>query len=227
MIPLRDVIPSRTRPWVTISLIAINVAVFLYSLTLAPDARDVFGAAYGLKWYAFSWPDVFTSMFVHAGLLHLASNMLCLWIFGDNVEDQMGHDRFLVFYLLAGLTAALAELLLGAHGARLPMIGASGAIAGVMAAYLFMFPRSEVHMLVFVNIVEIPAAVFLPLWFLLQVLGVVDQNVTADHDNAVAFWAHIGGFVMGAVGVWVFRRKERATPEWRDAIMNARTPAPR
>ena len=221
MLPLRDVIPSRTRPWVTITLIAINLSVFVYEAMVPEGTLRAFAEQYGLKWYAFSWINVLTSMFVHAGLLHLGTNMLCLWIFGDNVEDQMGHDRFLVFYLLAGSVAALAQLMLGDHGTRLPMLGASGAIAGVMAAYLFMFPRSEVHMLFIGGLIEIPAAVFLPLWFLMQVLGVVDtRNLTADYDSNVAYWAHIGGFVMGGLGVLVFRRPERATPEWRDGIFD-------
>ena len=219
MIPLRDVIPSRTTPWVTMGLIAINIAVFVYQFS-APDDVKAFVEQFGLKWYAFSWTTVFTSMFLHSGLVHLVSNMLPLWIFGDNVEDQMGHDRFLVFYLLTGVCAALAQLALTQHGVRLPMVGASGAIAGVMAAYLFMFPRSEVHTLVFYTIVEIPAAVFLPIWFLMQLLSVVDRyELATTHSNYVAYWAHIAGFVVGGIGVLIFRRPERATPEWQDAIM--------
>ena len=105
MIPLRDVIPSRTRPWVTVGLIAINVGVFLFELTLPDAALEAFVTDYGLKSYAFSWMDVFSSMFIHSGILHAASNLICLWIFGDNVEDQMGHGRFLVFYLLTGAAA--------------------------------------------------------------------------------------------------------------------------
>jgi len=217
MIPLRDVIPSRTRPVVTVGLIAINIAVFIWELTMPPDARQAFITEYGLKSYAFWWPTVFTSMFIHGGLLHIASNLICLWIFGDNVEDQMGHGRFLVFYLLTGSTAALAQLVMG--GSMLPMVGASGAIAGVMGAYLVMFPRSEVHVFVIINVVEMPAAVFLPLWFLMQLLAVVDKMNMSGYgatDVSVAFWAHIGGFVMGAIAVLVFRRPERAAVDWWD-----------
>jgi len=217
MIPLRDVIPSRTRPWVTIALIVINISVFIYQFALPEELTHAFTEAYGLKWYAFSSINVVTSMFLHSGLVHLISNMVCLWIFGDNVEDQMGHDRFLIFYLLAGSTAALAQLWLGVHAQRWPMVGASGAIAGVMGAYLFMFPRSEVHTFIFYGVVEIPAAVFLPLWFLAQLLGVVDRyQVTGNYDPGIAYWAHIGGFIMGIVGVFIFRRPERATVEWWD-----------
>jgi len=217
MIPLRDVIPSRTRPWVTITLIAINVAVFIYEIALPGEAAQTLVNEFGLKWYAFSVPDVVTSMFLHSGVLHLASNMICLWIFGDNVEDQMGHDRFILFYLLAGSTAALAQLALGPHAERLPMIGASGAIAGVMGAYLFMFPRSEVHTYLFYDVVEVPAAVFLPLWFLAQLLGIFDRyQLTGEYQPHVAYFAHIAGFLLGVAGVWMFRRPERAAVEWWD-----------
>jgi membrane associated rhomboid family serine protease len=153
-------------------------------------------------------------MFIHGGLLHVASNLICLWIFGDNVEDQMGHGRFLFFYLLCGSMAALAQMLM--HGPALPMVGASGAIAGVMGAYVVMFPRSAVYVWVFISVIEIPAGVFLPLWFVMQLLGAVDaHHITGDYGD-VAFWAHVGGFLTGAAGVLVFRRPERATVEWLD-----------
>ena len=218
MIPLKDVIPSRTRPWVTMLLIALNLGVFIFEMTLPDDALKEFVRAYGLKAYAFSWPNVFTSMFIHGGVLHVVANMWCLWIFGDNVEDQMGHGRFLIFYLLCGSMAALAQLIL--HGPMLPMVGASGAIAGVMGAYLFMFPRSAVYVFIFVGVTEIPAGVFLPLWFVIQLLGAVDtRGITGEYGD-VAFWAHVGGFLMGVAGVLVFRRSERATVEWLDGALS-------
>jgi membrane associated rhomboid family serine protease len=216
MIPLRDVIPSRTTPWVTIALIGLNVAVFIREVTLPPDAFVPFVTTFGLVPAAFSWMSLFTSMFVHAGWLHVGSNLLCLWIFGDNVEDRMGHGRYLVFYLLAGVAAALLETLAN-PASPLPLVGASGAIAGVMGAYLFMFPHSRIHVLVilifYIDIVEMPATIFLGLWFVLQILGGVGR-VAAGATGGVAFWAHVGGFVTGAAASFLFRRPERAQAEW-------------
>ena len=146
MIPLRDIIPSRTTPVVTISIIALNVLVFVYELSLG-RAVDVFTLYYGLVPAAFSWVNVFTSMFLHGGFMHVAGNMLYLWIFGDNVEDRMGHGRFLVFYLLCGVAAALAQTVTAPESA-IPMVGASGAIAGVMGAYFVLYPRSRIVALI-------------------------------------------------------------------------------
>ncbi len=160
MIPLRDIIPSRTTPVVTISLIAVNVLVFIYELSLGRDV-DAFTLYYGLVPAAFSWVTVFTSMFLHGGFMHVAGNMLYLWIFGDNVEDRMGHGRFLVFYLLCGVAAALAQTITGPDSV-VPMVGASGAIAGVMGAYFVLYPRSRIVTLIpiffFFQVVEVPAA---------------------------------------------------------------------
>jgi membrane associated rhomboid family serine protease len=217
MIPLRDVIPSRTTPWVTLALIGLNVVVFVHELTLPPDAIEPFFRAFGLVPAAFSWASLFTSMFLHAGWLHAGSNLLSLWIFGDNVEDRMGHGRFLVFYLLAGAAAALLESTANA-GSTIPLVGASGAIAGVMGAYLFMFPHSRIQVLVvlvfYIDIVEIPAPIFLTLWFLLQILGGVGRVAQGADAGGVAFWAHVGGFVTGAAASFLFRRRERARVEW-------------
>jgi membrane associated rhomboid family serine protease len=216
MIPLRDIIPSRTTPWITLSLIGLNAAVFLREVTLPPDAMEPFIQTFGLIPSAFSWMSLVTSMFVHAGWLHIGSNLLSLWIFGDNVEDRMGHGRFLVFYLLAGTAAALLETAANA-GSPVPLVGASGAIAGVMGAYLFMFPHSRIHVLLilffYIDIVEIPAPIFLTLWFLMQILGGVGR--VSQHDaGGVAFWAHVGGFVTGAVAALLFRRSRRSQAEW-------------
>src|SRR6478752_4166875 len=142
MIPLRDIIPSRTTPVVTIALIVVNVLVFIYELSLGRDV-DAFTLYWGLVPAAFSWVTVFTSMFLHGGFLHVAGNMLYLWIFGDNVEDRMGHGRFLVFYLLCGAVAALVQTMAGPDSI-VPMVGASGAIAGVMGAYFVMYPKSRI-----------------------------------------------------------------------------------
>jgi membrane associated rhomboid family serine protease len=160
VIPLRDVIPSRTTPYVTIGLIVVNVLVFLYESTLDDRSLEAFVLYFGLVPAAFSWVAVLTSMFVHGGLLHAGGNMLFLWIFGDNVEDRTGHGRFLVFYLLCGIAAALAQSALSPNSVT-AMVGASGAIAGVMGAYFVLYPRSRIVTLLpiffFFQIIEVPA----------------------------------------------------------------------
>jgi membrane associated rhomboid family serine protease len=217
MIPLRDIVPSRTTPIVTISLIVANVLVFLYELTLGRAVND-FTLYFGLVPAAFSWVAVFTSMFLHGGLFHVAGNMLYLWIFGDNVEDRMGHGRFLVFYLLCGTAAALAQTIT-APDSVVPMVGASGAIAGVMGAYFVLYPKSRIVTLVplffFFQIIEVPAIFFLGIWFLMQFLSGVGSIATATSGpGGIAFWAHVAGFVAGLSGVIVFRRPERQRVEW-------------
>ena len=218
MIPLRDVIPSRTTPVVTIALIALNIIVFVYELSLG-RAVDAFTLYYGLIPAAFSWMNVFTSMFLHGGFLHIAGNMLYLWIFGDNVEDRMGHGRFLVFYLLCGVAAALAQTMT-APESIVPMVGASGAIAGVMGAYFVLYPRSRIVTLVplffFFQVIEVPAIAFLGIWFLMQFFsGVGSIGTTIGRSTGgIAFWAHIAGFVAGLTGVALFRRPERQRVEW-------------
>jgi membrane associated rhomboid family serine protease len=162
-------------------------------------------------------------MFVHGDLLHLAGNMVCLWIFGDNVEDQVGHGRYLLFYLACGATAALAETW-ASPDSLVPMVGASGAIAGVMGAYFVMFPHSRVLVLLFlvfyIQVIEIPAIFFLGFWFFMQVAGGLGRAAEAASTGGVAFWAHAGGFIAGAVGVKLLRRPERAEWEWRDSSMD-------
>jgi membrane associated rhomboid family serine protease len=217
MIPLRDVIPSRTAPIVTLSLIAVNVLVFLYQVSLGPEGED-FALYFGLVPAAFSWVSVFTSMFLHGGFLHVAGNMLYLWIFGDNVEDRMGHGRFLVFYLLCGIAAALVQTIVNPDSV-VPMVGASGAIAGVMGAYFVLYPHSRILTLVpiffFVQLIEVPAIFFLGIWFLMQFLsGVGSVATTTARTGGIAFWAHVAGFVVGVTAVAVFRRRERQSVEW-------------
>jgi membrane associated rhomboid family serine protease len=218
MIPLRDIVPSRTTPIVTISLIVANVLVFVYELTLGRAAND-FTLYFGLVPAAFSWVAVFTSMFLHGGLFHVAGNMLYLWIFGDNVEDRMGHGRFLVFYLLCGTAAALAQTIT-APDSVVPMVGASGAIAGVMGAYFVLYPKSRIVTLVplffFFQIIEVPAIFFLGIWFVMQFLSGVGSIATTggQASGGIAFWAHVAGFVAGLSGVIVFRRPERQRVEW-------------
>jgi membrane associated rhomboid family serine protease len=220
MIPLRDVIPSRTRPVVTVALIVLNALVFLQQLGLDAELGQAFVFRFGLVPAEFAWLNVFTSMFVHGGLMHVGGNMLYLWIFGDNVEDRMGHGRFLVFYLLSGIGAALAQTF-AAPDSPIPMVGASGAIAGVMGAYFVLYPKSRVlTLLPFpITVVEIPAVYFLGIWFVMQfVNGLASQAQAAGGELAggVAFWAHAAGFGVGAVLVFLFRRPERARIDWYD-----------
>jgi membrane associated rhomboid family serine protease len=222
MIPLRDVIPSRTKPGVTITLIVLNVLVFLLQSSLSERGQEAFIYAFGVVPAYFSIVTVFTSMFVHGGLAHIAGNLLFLWIFGDNVEDRLGHFRFVVFYLLCGVLAALAQVMLDPT-ATIPMVGASGAIAGVMGAYLILYPHSRVLMLFPfpVFLFELPAIAFLGMWFFVQFLNGIGQLPVFQQDQisgGVAFWAHVAGFAAGVVLVVLMRKPERQRVEWWDTI---------
>jgi membrane associated rhomboid family serine protease len=218
VIPLRDVIPSRTTPVITIALIALNALAFVYQIALGAGVNALI-LQFGLVPAAFSWVAVFTSMFLHGGWLQVGANLLCLWIFGDTVEDRMGHGRFLTFYLLCGGAAALAHTAM-LPSSFVPMVGASGAVAGVMGAYLVLYPHSRIVMLVpmivAIELIEVPAVFFLGLWFLLQFVSGVESiaAVTGGEQGGMAFWAHIAGFLAGASGVIAFRRPERQRVEW-------------
>jgi membrane associated rhomboid family serine protease len=213
MIPLRDVIPSRTFALVTITLIILNVVVFGFQQTLPERAFEVFLRTYGVVPRNFAWFAVGTSMFLHGNILHLLSNMLFLWIFGDNVEDRLGHLRFLVFYLLCGAAAALAHVAMN-PASSVPTIGASGAIAGVMGAYFVLYPHSRVLALVplfiFWEVVEVPAVIFLGLWFVMQFFYSLGSLGASSDAGGVAFWAHVAGFIAGMAGVFVFRKPSRS-----------------
>ena len=218
MIPLRDTIPSRTVPFVNYVLIGANVLAFLFELSLGTHLNSfvqVFGVVPGrtvaivtqepglLHYAVFPF---FTSMFLHGGWLHLLGNMLYLYIFGDNVEDALGHVRYLLFYLACGVAASLTHLALNL-GSDVPTVGASGAIAGVLGAYFLLYPKARVVTLlpifIFIQIIEVPAFLFLGLWFLLQFIS--GAAATASQNaGGVAWWAHIGGFAAGA-GYTVFR----------------------
>lgn len=217
MIPLRDVIPSRTTPVVTIALLALNVVVFIHELLLSPAALRHFYFTAGLVPASFSWSALISSMFVHGGWLHIGGNLLTLWIFGDNVEDRMGHLRFLAFYLVAGSLAALGQTWAD-PASTVPIIGASGAIAAVMGAYFLLLPRSRILVLIFlfifIDVVEVPAVFFLGFWFLMQIFGGVGQLGSSGSSESVAFWAHAVGFVSGLIGAWLLARPERRTVEW-------------
>ena len=220
MFPVSDVIPSRTTPFITISFIALNALAFLYELTLGDRELQLFVQTYGVVPAYWSWSSVVTSMFLHGGWLHFLGNMLYLWIFGDNVEDRLGHSRFVVFYLACGAAAALGQTWIDPSSLA-PMIGASGAIAGVMGAYFVLFPQSRVLTAVFIvfymDLIEIPAIFFLGIWFLMQFFSGVG-SLGADAAGAgVAFWAHIFGFAVGAVTGVCWRAVERNRRErWED-----------
>ena len=222
MIPLRDVIPSRTSPVLVITIIALNAVAFLFEQTLSDRQLALFVREYGVVPAAFAWGSVFTSMFLHGGWMHILGNMLFLWIFGDNVEDRMGHGRFVVFYLICGTVAAVAHVM-SEPGSPIPTIGASGAVAGVMGAYLVLYPRSRILTLlplfIFWRIIEVPAVVFLGLWFALQLFSGVGTMLMAAQGapaGGIAFWAHVAGFLAGVVLVYAFRRPERVRVEWWD-----------
>jgi membrane associated rhomboid family serine protease len=222
MIPLRDINPSRSTPFVTLALIAVNTLVFLDQLRLDTAAQAALFSGLGfvparLLW-ALSSPEVsfwdallplWTSMFLHGGFLHLLGNMWFLWVFGDNVEDRLGHLRFLIFYLLCGTGAGLFHALLQIHS-TLPTVGASGAVSGVLGAYFVLFPRSRVITLVplvFVFFtVRLPAMVVLGYWFLIQFFSGLGTLGTG-RTTGVAWWAHIGGFLFGVLLLRIVRRR--------------------
>ncbi len=223
-LPLFDDNPTRRASFITWAVIVACVLVFLWQASLAPLAGQAAALALGvipavLFGYAEvpaeialvpGWASIFTSMFLHGGWMHLAGNMLFLWIFGNNVEDSMGHGRFIVFYLLCGTAAALAQSLV-APMSTIPMVGASGAIAGVLGAYLLLHPKANVRVLVvillYVRLLNVPAVIVLGLWFVTQLFS---GWMTAAAQGGVAFWAHVGGFVAGCVLIPFF--KESGVP---------------
>jgi rhomboid family protein len=211
MIPLRDIIPSRTTPYITVTIILLNTLAWLFEISLPRDVLPVFLQVYGVVPADFHTSTLISSMFLHGSWSHIIGNMWYLWIFGDNIEDRLGHGRFIVFYLLCGITAATGQILVDPQS-TLPTIGASGAIAGVMGAYFVLYPHSRVLTLIpwiFLQIVELPAIILLGFWFLMQLFSAGAIAVTAStHGGGVAFAAHVAGFVMGMVGVFVFRKRE-------------------
>ena len=213
MIPLRDTRPSDSTPVVTVFIIAVNVLVFLYMFTLDPYSQNDFIRTYAVIPARLHLSALVTSMFLHGGWMHIIGNMWFLWIYGDNVEDVLGHGKYLAFYLICGIVAALAQYAISPD-VRVPMLGASGAIAGVMGAYLIKFPHSRILTLIpiffFWTTVEIPAVLILMYWFLLQFLsGVGSIGYTQASQGGVAFFAHIGGFIAGMILIGVMGTKER------------------
>ncbi|HET9915446.1 MAG TPA: rhomboid family intramembrane serine protease [Anaerolineales bacterium] len=217
MIPLYDTVRTHKFPFINILIIALNVLAFFYELQLGSSALERFIFTWGAmpgditSNLASAWPTIFTSMFLHGGWFHLLSNMWFLYIFGDNVEARMGGIRYLIFYLLSGVAAVFLQAYFQ-PGSSVPMIGASGAIAGVLGAYLISFPRSRIASLVPIlfifTIIEIPAVIFLVLWFLSQLYsGWFAMQGAAAAAGGVAWWAHIGGFVFGVITVSFFVKR--------------------
>jgi membrane associated rhomboid family serine protease len=211
MIPIRDENPRIIFPVVTLALILINVIVFLYQVTLpAAEAQNfvfLYGAVPNSIFHGNGLITIFTSMFMHGGFLHILGNMWFLWLFGDNVEGLTGHFRFLIFYLLCGVAAFLTHFLLQPTS-TLPMIGASGAISGVLGAYALRYPKARIHLLVplfpFIwlwRVFRVPAVFVLGGWFALQIVSVV-----AVHNGGVAWFAHIGGFIFGLLMIRFFEK---------------------
>ena len=216
MVPVQDVIPSRTTPWVTTALLAVNGVVLAGELMLSEPAVRSLILSYGLVPAYISWPNTVTSLFLHYGLVHAGANMLALWIFGDNLEDRLGHTRFLVFYLTAGVVAGLVGIRASPESLA-PIIGASGAVAGVIGGYLALFPHSRVLVLVptfqGLDLVEVPAPMLLGFWILLQGLA-GGAHASGAAGIPVALWVQIGGLGAGALAVWAFRIPERQRVEW-------------
>jgi rhomboid family protein len=239
MIPLKDDVPSRALPFVTVGLIGLNVLAFLYQMSLGIDSRgpdagaaEAFVSEFGVipcrltqscpdtllraaDDFPHPWVTVFTSMFMHGGLLHVGGNMLYLWIFGDSVEDTLGHLRFLAFYLASGVAAAVGQTLVS-PGSIVPMIGASGAVSGVLGGYLLLFPHATILTLFtfgfFIRFVHVPALIVLGFWIVLQLLnGYVTYSAQAmgrGETGGVAWFAHIAGFLGGMVLLFLFRPRQ-------------------
>ena len=218
MFPIRDHNPSERTPYVTWALITVNVAVFLiYYPALFQDERALgfFFFEWGLVPADASPASFVTSMFLHGGPMHLIGNMLFLWVFGDNLEDQMGHTGFLAFYLMSGLLAAAAQFVTDPTS-TIPMVGASGAIAGVMGGYLLLFPRARVDILIILiiifRIIPVPAYIVLGAWFGLQLL---QGSMTPTDMGGVAYWAHAGGFAAGLLMTIPLWRRRGGPVFWR------------
>jgi len=220
MIPLRSSEPHYSRPTATLFIIAVNVAVFLYQLSLGLNsfAGNRFIMQFGLVPDRFHYSSILTSMFIHGGFLHIAGNMWFLWIFGRGVEDLLGHAKYLLLYFACGIAGGLLFVLLNSNS-TIPTVGASGAIAGVMGAYLIKFPRAHivtlVFIIVFITTVDIPAMFLLLYWFAIQFFsGVGSVGYSQMSEGGVAWFAHVGGFVAGMLFGWLLPTSPRTRP-WR------------
>jgi membrane associated rhomboid family serine protease len=227
MIPIRDTLPRRNTPIATWLLILVNAVVFLFELTMSPEALEQFFHLFGIVPARFTHPDwavsaglpgndywpFLTSMFLHGGWLHIIGNMWALWIFGDNVEEKMGPVRFVIFYLVCGLIAGIVHTFTNADS-TIPTVGASGAIAGVMGAYFFLFPYARIVVLIpiffFPFFFEVPAVIYLGFWALSQVFSGTLSLASEQQVGGVAWWAHVGGFIGGIVLQFFLVRRGRA-----------------
>src|SRR5213080_4877506 len=221
MFPIQDSVPSRSVPVVTRALILINVVVFFFELSLSRESIIQLFYLFGVVPARFTDPEwaasigfpigsywsLLTHQFLHGGWLHIVANMWTLWIFGDNVEDRMGPLRFIIFYLVCGVLAALTQVLVTPN-ATIPSVGASGAIAGVLGAYFLFFPTARLIVLIpilfFTFFFELPAVIFLVLWFFIQLFSGTAMLASPQQVGGIAFWAHIGGFVVGMLSCWLF-----------------------
>ena len=228
MIPIRDQIKTRRVPFINYLLITVNIIVFIFEWLSGASTNSVLLSKLAFTPAVFlaapanlgNIGTIFTSMFLHAGFLHLAGNMLYLWIFGDNVEDRMGHIPYLLFYLAGGVFAALAHAFIN-PASTLPTVGASGAIAAVLGAYLVFYPRSRVQTFIpigyFMTLKTLPASLLLAFWFVLQLFNGVLSLGAVEDMGGTAFWAHIGGFALGVVVALVMgkgRKADRYQPQW-------------
>ena len=216
-IPIKVTQPSYSRPVVTVLLIVTNILIFLHQFWLQisePYSFHRFMALYSLRPAYFHWENVFTSMFLHAGWIHVLGNMLFLWVFGDNVEDILGHGKFLLFYLLCGMLAAMTQVMID-PSSTVPIVGASGAIAGVMGAYLVKFPHSNVKMVAWFILIfsfDLPAWLLLIYWFAMQLFGgygSLGEAAQGASQGGTAFFAHIGGFIMGIILIFLMGTHQR------------------
>ena len=207
MFPLKDDNPTQNTPFATIFIIALCVTIFIYQLSLTEISNSEFIYSYGMKPASLfsnnnlvsSIITVFSSMFMHGGFFHLAGNMLFLWIYGNNIEDAMGTVKFILFYFTCGIAAALLQAFITPYS-NIPMIGASGAVSGVLSAYFLLFPRAKVSTLVilffFITVIRIPAGILISIWFVTQLFNAYQTDPSSP---GVAWYAHIGGFLMGAI----------------------------
>lgn len=216
MFPIHDDQPRYSKPFICILLILVNVAVFLHEMQLEDFSRNFFIQHYGLvpDRLSQSYQTLLTSQFLHAGWLHIIGNMVFLWAFGRSLEDSMGGLKFLLFYLLSGVAAGLTQVFFN-QGSTAPMVGASGAIAGVMGAYLIKFPKARIFTFVFIFVfitrVDIPALFFLPYWFLIQLFnGVGSVGYSNVAEGGTAWFAHIGGFLAGMLLVLALGTQNRS-----------------
>ena len=220
MFPIKDDNPTESRPYVTCALIGLNILIFFYQIGLEENIRtslifeygfkpsQLFSNANSMNLKQSSLLTIFTSMFLHGGLFHLLGNMLFLWIYGNNVEDSMGHIKFLIFYLLCGLAASLLQAIVS-FDSSIPMIGASGAVSGVLSAYFLLYPKARVLtlvvLLIFITFIRIPAGLLIGFWFLSQIINAYFND---PNSPGVAWYAHVGGFLMGLLLIPFFKKKK-------------------